>query len=186
MFLLLAAPIVGAHTTVFDSALSFMLKNEGGYVNHSSDPGGETNFGISKRSYPGENIKGMTRARARVIYRRDFWHKPRLERMENKQLALKVFDSGVLVGSYRGVAILQKILGVKVDGVIGKKTNAAINNAGPELIKQYVTALKRYFRAIVKRRPKSRVFLKGWLRRADLLPEIKAKNHTTGETANAH
>jgi lysozyme family protein len=48
----------------FDKALSFVLSWEGGYSNDPDDPGGETNFGISKRSYPNENIKDMTKERA--------------------------------------------------------------------------------------------------------------------------
>ena len=33
----------------FEKAVERVLENEGGYVNHPSDPGGETKFGISKR-----------------------------------------------------------------------------------------------------------------------------------------
>ena len=57
----------------FDAAFLKLLGHEGGYVNHKADPGGETNFGISKRSYPGEDIKGMTVERAKFIYHRDYW-----------------------------------------------------------------------------------------------------------------
>ena len=56
----------------FPNCLAIVLKHEGGYVNDPHDPGGETNFGISKRAYPAENIKGMTKARAAEIYRRDY------------------------------------------------------------------------------------------------------------------
>lgn len=51
----------------FQPALSKTLAHEGGYVNDPHDPGGETNMGISKRSYPNENIRGMTRAREKFI-----------------------------------------------------------------------------------------------------------------------
>ena len=57
----------------FEQCLAHVLRSEGGYVNDPNDPGGETNMGISKRAYPHENIKGMTRARAATIYRRDYW-----------------------------------------------------------------------------------------------------------------
>ena len=36
---------------LFDAAVSYVLKWEGGYSNDPDDPGGETNFGISKRAY---------------------------------------------------------------------------------------------------------------------------------------
>ena len=32
----------------FNEAVKMVLKHEGGYVNHPSDPGGETNIGISR------------------------------------------------------------------------------------------------------------------------------------------
>ena len=48
----------------FDAAMAEVFSHEGGYVNDPRDPGGETNMGISKRSYPNEDIRGMTRERA--------------------------------------------------------------------------------------------------------------------------
>ena len=57
----------------FDAAFTRLLGHEGGLVDHPADPGGLTNWGISQRSYPGEDIRGMTVERARLIYLRDFW-----------------------------------------------------------------------------------------------------------------
>jgi hypothetical protein len=48
----------------FDEAVKMVLKHEGGYVNHPSDPGGETNFGISKRAYPEVDIANLTEEEA--------------------------------------------------------------------------------------------------------------------------
>jgi len=50
-----------------------VLREEGGYVANPADPGGETNFGISKRAYPDEDIKNLTVERAKELYRRDYW-----------------------------------------------------------------------------------------------------------------
>ena len=36
----------------FDRAFELLIGSEGGYVNDPHDPGGETKYGISKRSYP--------------------------------------------------------------------------------------------------------------------------------------
>ena len=44
----------------FDRVIDIVLAHEGGYSNDSVDPGGETNFGISKRQYPDVNIKNLT------------------------------------------------------------------------------------------------------------------------------
>lgn len=47
--------------------------HEGGYVNHPEDPGGETNFGITKMTYPELDIAALTEDDAVAIYARDFW-----------------------------------------------------------------------------------------------------------------
>ena len=57
----------------FNQAFKTLIGHEGGYVDDPEDPGGETNFGISKRSYPQEDIPNMTLERATEIYQRDFW-----------------------------------------------------------------------------------------------------------------
>ena len=52
----------------FDKAFEILIGHEGGYVNHPDDPGGETKFGISKRSYPDVNIAALTLDDSKLIY----------------------------------------------------------------------------------------------------------------------
>ena len=59
----------------FPRAIAFVLSHEGGYVNRASDPGGETNFGISKRSFPNLDIKNLTREQACAIFKEKYWDK---------------------------------------------------------------------------------------------------------------
>lgn len=117
----------------FDACLAEVLAHEGGYVNHPSDPGGETNMGISKRSYPGENIKGMTRARAAAIYRRDFWDRVRGHDLPDG-IDLVAFDPAVNSGVSRGAKWLQSALGTAQDGNIGPQTVAKAQTA-PDAVK---------------------------------------------------
>jgi lysozyme family protein len=63
----------GEVMSVFDDLIGRVLTHEGGYVSDPRDPGGETRFGIAKRSYPNVDIKALTRDDAIAIYRRDFW-----------------------------------------------------------------------------------------------------------------
>lgn len=56
-----------------DKILSQILVFEGGYVNDPDDPGGETNYGISKRSFPKEDIRHLTPARAKELYTKNYW-----------------------------------------------------------------------------------------------------------------
>lgn len=153
----------------FNTIVLQTLKHEGGYVNDPRDPGGETNFGISKRSYPGEDIKNMTKARAIEIYRRDFWEKPRINMLKDDALAGKVFDLGVNMGASRAIKCLQRgfnSLGGKlsIDGVIGPMTLAAINGYGgqPKLLTMLKEQAKAYYISLNKPH-----YIKGWLRRLE-------------------
>jgi len=63
----------------FNKAIKFILNAEGGYVNHPKAPGGETKYGISKKSYPNYDIKNLTEEEAITIYKRDFWDRFQLD-----------------------------------------------------------------------------------------------------------
>jgi lysozyme family protein len=107
----------------FDIAVVHILKNEGGYVNDPHDPGGETNFGISKRVYPNLNIASLTADDAKAIYRRDYWDRIRGDDLP-KHLALPVFDMAVNAGVGSAIKALQRSLKVEDDGVLGPVTLA--------------------------------------------------------------
>lgn len=78
----------------FDDAFTIVVNIEGGYVNDSRDPGGETKYGISKRRYPKEDIPNLTLDRAKALYLRDYWKAQDCDAMEWGK-ALLVFDSAV-------------------------------------------------------------------------------------------
>lgn len=107
----------------FDMAFDRLMGHEGGYVNNPSDPGGETNWGISKRSYPNVDIKALTRDDAKAIYRRDFW-----EVMGNASPAVtfQVFDFAVNSGIDTALRKLQTAVGVADDGHWGPVSRAAL------------------------------------------------------------
>lgn len=109
----------------FDTAFDRVLGNEGGYVNNLDDPGGETNWGISKRSYPDVDIKGLTRDGAKDIYKRDFWDRIHADTLSDG-IAFQVFDFAVNSGIETAVRKLQAAAGVADDGIWGPHTQAAI------------------------------------------------------------
>lgn len=149
----------------FDRAVLDVLKHEGGYVRNPQDPGGETNFGISKRVYPREDIKGMTKARAIAIYRRDYWH-PKYDLMPY-QVAAKVFDMAVNMGAKQAHKLLQRAAGVVDDGVIGNKTVQAVNAFSVGALLDNITIEQnKYYAAVVRNRPTSSIFMAGWTHRA--------------------
>jgi lysozyme family protein len=111
----------------FDRAFDTLIGHEGGYVNHRADPGGETKFGISKRSYPGEDIQAMTIERAREIYARDFWGPAGCDAMPDVA-KLQVFDTAVNSGVGTAIRLVQRAVGVTVDGELGPHTLQAIGS----------------------------------------------------------
>jgi len=81
----------------FERAVTFVLAWEGGYVNNPVDPGGETNWGISRRSYPNLDIRNLTVAQAKEIYRTDYWLRAGCDALA-WPLSLMHFDTAVNCG----------------------------------------------------------------------------------------
>lgn len=153
----------------FEKALSHILQNEGGYVNDKTDKGGETKFGISKKSYPKEDIKNLTIERAKEIYKRDFWDKIKGDQIQNDELALNLFDFAVNGGVGTSIKTLQKALNVDVDGVIGNDTLSAMAVINfPDLIKRFIKFRNLHYVDIVINDPTQIKFLKGWISRSFL------------------
>ena len=97
------------YSATFLKAVNRVLADEGGYVLNSSDPGGETNWGISKRSYPALNIKTLSRDDAIAIYFRDWWQAQRYAALTD-MVGAKVFDISVLTGRKEAVVVFQRAL----------------------------------------------------------------------------
>lgn len=148
---------------IFDQAVAFVLHDqiEGGYVNDPRDPGGETKFGISKRSYPREDIKNLTRDRAIEIYKRDFWDSNRCDELPPK-LAIAMFDAAINQGAGAARPLLQRTLGVAADGIIGPVTLKAADQADQdEAVLEFLGwRLHRYAHT-----RNSATFMRGWANR---------------------
>lgn len=161
-----------ADKTDFQKAIKFTLSWEGGYVNDPADPGGETKYGISKRSYPKVNIKELTREQAIEIYHRDFWFPAMCEALPGK-LAIVHFDTAVNCGIGTAARKLQTTVAVTADGKIGMKTISAANNGDVEWkCKTYCTLRGEYYRSLIEKNPKLGKFLGGWMRRVSALEKL--------------
>lgn len=161
------------YTEKFLAAIPTILAHEGGYVNDPHDKGGETKFGISKRSYPNVDIKNLTQDQATAIYYTDFWCKGPYESIADAALAKKVFDTAVNVGTSRALKFLQQAANAQganlvVDGLVGPKTIAAVNaQHAPSLLASYREVQANYYLDIIKRNPTQVKFKNGWLKRAN-------------------
>lgn len=101
-----------------------ILGHEGGYVNDPNDPGGETKWGISKRSYPSVDIKNLTRDGAIAIYLRDFWNPLKADRFHDG-VAFQLLDSAVNSGISQSIRFLQRAVDVADDGHWGPMSQTA-------------------------------------------------------------
>ena len=145
----------------FDTAFEKLIGHEGGYVNDPRDPGGETKFGISKRSYPGEDIAGMTLERAKVLYLRDFWGPAGCDAVPDA-VRFDLFDMAVNSGVRAAVKTLQKVVGETEDGILGPRTLQAVQSMpGPRLVARFNGA-RLEFMASLSTWP---AFSRGWARR---------------------
>lgn len=145
----------------FAKVIDRVLAHEGGYVNHPKDPGGETNWGIAKRSYPSVDIKRLTRDGAIAIYRRDFWDRVQGDKLP-PEVAFQVFDAAVNHGPGNAVRWLQRAAGVADDGTLGPVSLAAIRKAEPTDLVLRFNATRLEFYASLTTFP---TFGKGWVRR---------------------
>jgi lysozyme family protein len=161
-----------------------VIKKEGGYVNHRSDRGGPTKYGITQstlsryrgRQCTAADVKALPTASAAVIYRHEYYIKPGLDKLP-EALRPVIFDMGVNCGPKRAIKLLQAALHAAgynpgpEDGVMGGKTSSAARTAydamGPALINNLVSRRCDYYRALVEADASQGVFLNGWLARAE-------------------
>ncbi len=116
--------------SLFPEFIDRVLSHEGGYVNDPRDPGGETKFGIAKRSYPNVDIKNLTREGAIDIYRRDFWERVQGDQLP-RQFAFQALDAAVNHGIGNAVRWMQRAIGVADDGHFGPVTMNTVKRFDP-------------------------------------------------------
>lgn len=148
----------------FDTAIDRVLGHEGGYINDPTDPGGETKWGISKRSYPHINIKDLTREGAKGIYLRDFWQKLNGDTLHDG-VAYQLLDFAINSGIETAVRYFQRALHVADDGHWGPISQAAADALPePDQI-MLLTAERLDFMTRLKNWPHHG---RGWVRRMAL------------------
>lgn len=166
----------------FDIAYNIVIGHEGGYQDNPNDINGNynslgqlvgSNFGISAPvyesflSYPPSksDMQNMSIQTAKSIYRTRFWDDIKGDLINNQQVANIFFDGRVNHGR-TGVKIMQRILGVTDDGVVGPVTLKAINESNPSwLFNQYKLNREAFYNYLANVNPGFSVFLIGWLNR---------------------
>lgn len=162
-----------------ESALKFVLRWEGGFVDHPNDPGGRTNKGVTQKVYDGwrarqglarQDVKLIDDTEVHTIYATDYWLPPRCDRLDIP-LDTVQFDTAVNMGNGRAIKFLQQAVGaVPVDGRYGPGTQSCVAGCDTgEALVAYCNAREAYYRDLAVRNPKLAVFLKGWINRLNAL-----------------
>lgn len=153
----------------WDEALLHILKYEGGYVNHPSDPGGMTNLGVTKRVWEEWTGKPATEADMRALtpemvgplYKTRYWDAVRGDDLPSG-IDLCVFDAAVNAGVGRASKFLQQAVGVNADGQIGPKTvEATTAKPADEIVAKFCDLREAHYKSL----PTFATFGKGWMSR---------------------
>lgn len=158
----------------FEACLAQVLALEGGYADNPADPGGATNFGITRRTLAAWRhvvpwtaldkaaVRDLTRAEAADIYRAMYWTPCAGDGLP-AGLDLAVFDYGVHSGPDRAVRALQAALGVGVDGIAGPVTLGAARTAARQgRVPALIEALCRERLGFLQRLATFATFGRGW------------------------
>ena len=153
-----------------------MLKSEGGYVHHPSDPGGRTNLGVTQTTWENwigrqsdeAEMRGLTPEKVEPMYKKKFWDAVRGDELP-VGLDYLMFDFAVNAGAGRAIKTLQTAVGVTPDGGFGPMTMAAVQTVDPvELIERFSQAKEDFYRSLNT----FATFGKGWLNR---VADVKVK-----------
>lgn len=144
---------------LFEKALSFVLRWEGGYVCHPNDLGGATNKGITQNTYnewlrskglDKKDVRGLTEDEAKQIYYENYWLKAKCNQMSPK-FAVLAFDTAVNMGISRVNEFM-----------------CAARWLYPD---KFIKAREEKYRQFAKVKGQE-VFLKGWLNRLNALKDF--------------
>lgn len=165
--------------TRFDYCLAQVLRHEGGYVDHPRDPGGATNFGITRKTLARwrhinpwfklkkSEVRTLKKPEVSAIYRALYWDRCR-GALLTSGLDHAVFDYAVNSGSSRAVRHLQGLVGAKADGVLGTLTLKAIQRKINIIgVRELINALCDRRLGFLRRLSTYTTFGRGWRRRVE-------------------
>jgi lysozyme family protein len=154
----------------FEKAMVFVLRWEGGFVDNPADPGGATNKGVTQGVYNAyrksrglkpQGVLSITDAEVNDIYKTRYWDAAGCERM-TEPVSTIAMDIAVNMGVGRVKQFIDQI---------SKSMDSDPSNDVDEVAHRLLELRTNFYYAIVKRRPASNVFLKGWLNRVRALRE---------------
>lgn len=152
-----------AISAAFGASVAFVIDRLEGGDRQVTDTGGLTRFGISKRAHPRVDVETLTRLEAMAIYHASYWTPIKADCLP-RGLDLLLFDAAVNLGPPPAVRLLQEVLGVGVDGIVGPETIAAVKTfrPGSELRARFNERRERYYSDLAASKPVYKPYLYGW------------------------
>lgn len=166
--------------TKFEKLVKIIHKLEGGYVNDPDDKGGQTIIGITRKNHPTlavwtslDSLSTVKEKKAykptdnelneiNEVYRKHYYDKLKCDHFNNELLSAHLFAFGVNAGVSRAAQKLQKVLGIKQDGIVGSQTISTAN-IKTNVTNAYIMEIQNYYTSIAK--GSQTKFLKGWMAR---------------------
>ena len=154
----------------WDRIFEWIIKHEGGFVNHKDDPGGMTNLGVTrkvwsdwiKREATEKDMRALTKDDVKPLYKKWYFDKVKGDSLP-AGVDWCVVDVAVNSGPSRAAKMLQKCVAAKQDGAIGPKTLKAVADENAEqLVEQMHEIRQKFYDDLGKP-----MFIKGWTRRND-------------------
>ena len=165
----------------FDICFPMVIKHEGGFVDHPSDPGGITNLGVTKaaweeyigREVTEQEMRDLTIEKVKPFYRKSYWDRVKADDLP-PGVDYAVFDYAVNSGPARAAKTLQECVGATKDGAIGPKTLEAVKaRDAAQLAKELCDKRLEFLQGL----PHFPTFARGWTRR------VLEVSKTAGEMA---
>lgn len=157
----------------FDKYAPKLKRWEGGFANDPDDTGGATNCGVTLATFQvyygadmtERDLRAMTPEQWRRIMKGGFWDRCWGDQLKNQSVAELIVDWCVNSGTGK-LRIVQGIVGVKADGIMGPKTLRAINDYNQQRLHFYIKAARaEHYAAITKARLAYCKFYDGWMAR---------------------
>lgn len=166
--------------------MTIILEHEGGLSLDKRDPAGITKYGVSLRflrtigmdingdgDINSEDIIALTKPGSISIYRTFWWNKYNYAFFNHIEVASKVFDLAVNMGTVSAHKVMQRACNLflttklEVDGTLGVKSFTAANTEDPIELRQALRdcAKDRYLQ-IIAENPAMEWAKDGWLTRA--------------------
>lgn len=149
-----------------------LMEHEGGYCNRPNDKGGPTNMGVTlatfRRWYGADrtiaDLKAITDCQWCKIMR-SYWDNVKGDQIQNQSIA-EIFADWHVNAGVNAIKQVQKLFGIKQDGIVGPITLGYLNSPNSEAIFYRIQDQRiAYYTRLAQADPSQQGNLNGWLKR---------------------